>query len=333
MSADSPSPLGYPTDRNLALELVRVTEAAAIASAGWTGRGLKHEADGAAVEAMRAAFDTVAIDGVVTIGEGEMDRSPMLYIGERVGCGGPAMDIAVDPLEGTDLCARNLPSALTVVALAERGHFLHAPDIYMEKIAVGPDLPQDVVDLDAPIEANLRSLARARNKDVSELVLCALDRPRHEELVSRARAAGARVMLVTDGDVAAVIATCLPESGVDLYAGSGGAPEGVLAAAALRCMGGQIQGRLLFENATQRTRAQNMDEGRDLTRRLFVEDMATGRVLFCATGVTSGPLLRGVRYAGAHHVRTHSLVMRSRSRTIRFIETMHDRRFGTSDSD
>ncbi|NVN13282.1 class II fructose-bisphosphatase, partial [Nguyenibacter vanlangensis] len=213
------------TDRNLALELVRVTEAAAMAASHWTGRGRKNEADGAAVEAMRQAFDTVAIDGTVVIGEGEMDEAPMLFIGEKVGAGGPAMDIAVDPLEGTNLCAKNMPNALTVVALAEAGNFLHAPDIYMEKIVVGPDLPAGVVDLDAAIGINLRELARAKRKDISELTLCALERERHEELIAKTREAGARVMLLSDGDVAAAIAACLPDSRVDIYAGSGGAPE------------------------------------------------------------------------------------------------------------
>lgn len=311
------------TDRNLALELVRVTEAAAIASAHWTGRGQKNEADGAAVQAMRAAFDTVAIDGVVTIGEGEMDEAPMLYIGEKVGSGGPAMDIAVDPLEGTNLCAKSLPNALTVVALAERGNFLHAPDIYMEKIVVGPDLPEGVVDLDASIGNNLRSLAKAKKRDVSDMVLCALDRERHEELIAYAREAGARVMLLSDGDVAAAIATCIDGGGVDLYAGSGGAPEGVLAAAAIRCMEGQMQGRLLFEDDTQRERAREMANGLDPARKLFLHDMASGHVLFSATGVTSGPLLKGVERPSPTRARTHSIVMRSKSGTVRYIESHH----------
>ncbi|GBD57113.1 class II fructose-bisphosphatase [Gluconobacter wancherniae] len=312
------------TDRNLALELVRVTEAAAIASSEWTGRGKKNEADGAAVQAMRLAFDTVAIDGVVTIGEGEMDEAPMLYIGEKVGSGGPGMDIAVDPLEGTNLCAKSLPNAMTVVALAERGKFLHAPDIYMEKIVVGPDLPEGVVDLDSTIEANLRSLARAQKREVSDLVLCALDRERHEEMIAKTREAGARVRLLTDGDVAAAIATCLPGSGVDIYAGSGGAPEGVLAAAAVRCVNGQMQGRLLFEDDTQIERAREMAPGLDPSRRLGLHDMAAGHVLFCATGVTSGDLLRGVERLGPSRARTHSLVMRSKSGTVRFMETHHN---------
>ncbi|MGY0485224.1 class II fructose-bisphosphatase [Endobacter medicaginis] len=310
-------------DRNLALELVRVTEAAALAAANWTGRGLKNEADGAAVEAMRLAFDAVAISGTVVIGEGEMDEAPMLYIGEQVGAGGPAMDIAVDPLEGTNLTAKNAPNALTVVALAERGNFLHAPDIYMDKIAVGPGLPNGVVDLDNTIGTNLRELARAQKRDISELTLCTLDRPRHEELIARTREAGARVMLISDGDVAAVVATAMPGSGVDIFAGSGGAPEGVLAAAAMRCVNGQMQGRLLFEDEDQVARAREMDPSGDPRRKLGLYDMAKGDVLFSATGVTDGALLRGVRFAHGRAI-THTIVMRSKSGTIRFIEGQHD---------
>ncbi|MBN8904572.1 MAG: class II fructose-bisphosphatase, partial [Rhodospirillales bacterium] len=216
------------TDRNLALELVRVTEAAAVAASRWIGRGKKNEADGAAVEAMRKAFDTIEIDGLVVIGEGEMDEAPMLYIGEKVGKGGPAMDIAVDPLEGTTLTAKGGPNALATIALAERGNFLHAPDIYMEKIAVGGGLPEGVVDLDAPVASNLKNLAKAKKCDVSDLVACILDRDRHKELIAQVREAGARIMLISDGDVAGVIATTMPDSLVDIYLGSGGAPEGVL---------------------------------------------------------------------------------------------------------
>ena len=312
----------YQTDRNLALELVRVTEAAAIAASRWTGRGQKNEADGAAVEAMRSAFDTVAIDGTVVIGEGEMDEAPMLYIGEKVGAGGPAMDIAVDPLEGTVLTAKNAPNALTVVALAEQGRFLHAPDIYMEKIAVGPGLPEDVVDIDAPIGRNLRSLAAARKCDISDLTLCTLDRERHDELIARTREAGARVMLISDGDVAGVIAACMPDSGVHIFAGSGGAPDGGLAAAALRCIGGHMQARLLFEDEAQVKRAQEMAIG-DPRRRLSLVDLASGAVLFSATGVTPGALRRGGVRWGAHAV-THSIVMRSKSGTVRCIEGRHN---------
>ncbi|MBB2170396.1 class II fructose-bisphosphatase [Gluconacetobacter aggeris] len=311
------------TDRNLALELVRVTEAAAMAASHWTGRGQKNEADGAAVEAMRLAFDTVAIDGTVVIGEGEMDEAPMLFIGEKVGAGGPAMDIAVDPLEGTNLCAKNMPNALTVVALAEAGNFLHAPDVYMDKIVVGPDLPEGVVDLDASIGANLRELARAKRKDISELTLCALERERHEELIAKTREAGARVMLLSDGDVAAAIAACLPDGQVDIYAGSGGAPEGVLAAAAVRCVRGQMQARLLFEDDEQLRRAREMNPGKDPSRKLGLYDMAKGDVLFSASGVTTGPLLRGIRRDGRRAV-THSIVMRSKSGTVRFVEAHHD---------
>ncbi len=318
----SSAPSYRPSDRNLALDLVRVTEAAAIASAKWMGRGQKNEADGAAVEAMRAAFDTVEIEGTVVIGEGEMDEAPMLYIGERVGRGGPKMDIAVDPLEGTTLTAKGGPNAITVVALAESGKFLHAPDIYMEKLAVGAGLPDDVIDIDAPIGENLRSVARAKKLEIGELVLCTLDRDRHAELVIRAREAGARIVLISDGDVAAVIAASLPESGIDMFAGSGGAPEGVLAAAALRCTGGQMQARLLFDDEAQVERARTMHMG-DPKRRLSLDDLAGGDVLFSATGVTSGAMLRGVR-ATPRGAITHSIVMRSKSGTVRYVEAHHN---------
>jgi fructose-1,6-bisphosphatase II / sedoheptulose-1,7-bisphosphatase len=309
-------------DRNLALELVRVTEAAALAASRWMGLGKKNEADGAAVEAMRKAFDAVAIDGTVVIGEGEMDEAPMLYIGEKVGRGGPEMDIAVDPLEGTTLTAKGGPNAITVIALAERGNFLHAPDIYMDKIAVGSGLPAGVVDIDDAPAKNLRNLARAKRCDVSDLVACILDRPRHEELIAKTREAGARIMLISDGDVAGVIATTNTESGVDLYMGSGGAPEGVLSAAALRCVGGQMQGRLLFEDDAQRERARQMGVT-DPNRVFSVSDMARGEVMFAATGVTGGAMLRGVRRFGNGAI-THSVVMRSKSGTVRYIEAHHN---------
>ena len=309
-------------DRNLALELVRVVEAAALAASRWMGRGQKNEADGAAVEAMRRAFDTVAIDGTVVIGEGEMDEAPMLYVGERVGAGGPAMDIAVDPLEGTTLTAKGGPNAITTVALAGRGCFLNAPDIYMDKIAVGGGLPDGVVELDASIEANLRNLARAKGREVGDLVVCTLDRERHEALIARVRAAGARIILLSDGDVAGVIATAQPDSGVDLYVGSGGAPEGVLSAAALRCVGGQMQGRLVFEDDAQVGRARAMGIT-DPSRVYGITDMAKGDVMFAATGVTSGAMLRGVRRYG-HGATTHSIVMRSKSGTVRMIEAQHN---------
>ena len=310
------------TDRNLALELVRVTEAAALAASHWMGLGRKNEADGAAVTAMRKAFDTVAIAGTVVIGEGEMDEAPMLFIGEKVGAGGPAMDIAVDPLEGTTLTAKGGPNAMAVVALAEHGNFLHAPDIYMQKIAVGGGLPDGVVDIDADVATNLRNLARAKNCAVSDLVACMLDRDRHKELIAKAREAGARIVLLSDGDVAGVMATSQPESGIDIYMGSGGAPEGVLAAAALRCIGGQMQGRLMFEDDGQIARARTMGLA-DPHQAFTCEQMARGDVMFAATGVTSGAMLRGVRRFGQGAV-THSVVMRSKSGTVRFIEAHHN---------
>ena len=310
------------TDRNLALELVRVTEAAALSASHWMGLGKKNEADGAAVTAMRKAFDTVAISGTVVIGEGEMDEAPMLYIGERVGAGGPAMDIAVDPLEGTTLTAKGGPNAMAVVALAEHGNFLHAPDIYMQKIAVGGGLPDGVVDIDATVEANLRNLARAKKCDVSDLVACMLDRDRHKELIAKTREAGARIVLLSDGDVAGVMATSQPESGIDIYMGSGGAPEGVLAAAALRCIGGQMQGRLMFEDDGQILRAREMGLA-DPHKAFTCEEMAKGDVMFAASGVTSGAMLRGVRRFG-HGAVTHSVVMRSKSGTVRYIEAHHN---------
>ena len=309
-------------DRNLALDLVRVTEAAALAASRWMGRGKKNEADGAAVEAMRRAFDSVAIEGTVVIGEGEMDEAPMLYIGERVGAGGPPMDIAVDPLEGTSITAKGGPNALAVVALAERGNFLHAPDIYMDKIAVGPGLPEGIVDLDASVGENLRALARAKGRSVNDIVVCMLERDRHAHLMEGCRSAGARIMLLGDGDVAGVIAAAMPEGGVDIYMGSGGAPEGVLAAAALRCIGGQMQGRLLYEDEAQRQRARDMGVN-DPDHKYGVSEMAKGDVMFAATGVTSGALLKGVRRFGTGAY-THSMVMRSKSGTVRYIEANHN---------
>ncbi len=310
------------TDRNLALELVRVSEAAALAASRWMGLGKKNEADGAAVEAMRRAFDSVAIDGTVVIGEGEMDEAPMLFIGEKVGQGGPAMDIAVDPLEGTTLTAKGGPNAMAVIALAEAGNFLHAPDCYMDKIAVGGGLPRGVVDLDASVGENLRNLAKARKCDVSDLTACLLDRDRHAELIAKTREAGARIILLSDGDVFGVIATTQPDSGIDIYMGWGGAPEGVLAAAALRCVDGQIQGRLMYEDDAQRARAIAMGI-KDPNQKFEIMDMARGDVMFAATGVTSGPMLKGVRRSPAGAI-THSLVMRSKSGTMRFIEAHHN---------
>ena len=310
------------SDRNLALELVRVTEAAAIAASRWIGRGKKNEADGAAVEAMRKAFDTVAITGTVVIGEGEMDEAPMLYIGERVGQGGPAMDIAVDPLEGTSITAKGGTNAIATVALAEHGNFLHAPDIYMDKIAVGGGLPDGVVALDASVAENLRNLARAKKTDISELMVCMLDRERHQETIAKIREAGARVTLIGDGDVAGVIATSQAFTGIDMFLGSGGAPEGVLSAAAMRCIGGQMQGRLLFEDEAQIERARGMGIN-DPSRIYTIQEMAKGDVMFAATGVTAGQMLRGVVRAGPGAI-THSIVMRSKSGTVRYIEAHHN---------
>ena len=321
--SDTKQPLpGLMTDRNLALELVRVTESAALAASRWIGRGLKNEADGAAVEAMRKAFDAVAIDGTVVIGEGEMDEAPMLFIGEKVGAGGPPMDIAVDPLEGTTLTAKAGPNAMATLALAENGNFLHAPDIYMDKIAVGGGLPPGVVNLDDSVASNLRNLARAKRCEISDLVACILDRDRHKELIAHCREAGARIMLISDGDVAGVIATAMPDAEIDIYMGSGGAPEGVLAAAALRCVGGQMQGRLLYESDDQIERVRAMGHA-DPKRCFSVEEMAKGDVMFAATGVTNGAMLRGVRRRPGGAM-THSIVMRSHSGTVRFIEAHHN---------
>jgi fructose-1,6-bisphosphatase II / sedoheptulose-1,7-bisphosphatase len=309
-------------DRNLALELVRVTEAAALAASRWIGRGKKNDADGAAVEAMRKAFDTVAIAGTVVIGEGEMDEAPMLFIGEKVGMGGPEMDIAVDPLEGTSIAAKGAPNALAVVALAEHGNFLHAPDIYMDKIAVGAGLPEGVVDLAAPVKENLKNLALAKKRDIADLMVCILERERHEEIIARCREAGARITLIGEGDVAGVIATSQAEAGIDIYMGSGGAPEGVLAAAALRCIGGQMQGRLMFEDDSQIERARGMGIT-DANRIYSITEMAKGDVMFAATGITSGQMLRGVQRFGETAI-THSMVMRSKSGTVRYVEAHHN---------
>ncbi len=310
-------------DRNLALEAVRVTEAAALSASRLMGRGDEKAADQAAVDAMRFALNSLAIDGTVVIGEGERDEAPMLYIGEKVGTGaGPKIDIALDPLEGTTITAKGGANALAVIAMAEAGGFLNAPDVYMDKIAVGAGLPDGVVDLDETPGNNLRSLAKAKRADVSDLVVCILDRPRHAELIAKVREAGARIMLISDGDVSGVIATSRPNSGVDLYLGSGGAPEGVLAAAALRCIGGYMQGRLLFRNDDERARAQRIGIT-DLQRKYGLLDLAKGEVMFAATGVTNGTMLQGVRRFAGGAV-THSMVNRSKSGTVRFIEAQHN---------
>jgi len=322
MSLQLDSSFNNVLERNLALETARVTEAAALSASRLMGRGDEKAADQAAVDAMRQALNSLNIDGTVVIGEGERDEAPMLYIGEKVGSGeGPAVDIALDPLEGTTITAKGGPNALAVIAMAEAGNFLNAPDVYMDKIAVGPGLPDGVVDLDASPVENLKSLAAARNSEVSDLVACILDRPRHEQLIAEVREAGARIMLISDGDVSGVIATAEQESGVDVYMGSGGAPEGVLAAAALRCIGGQMQGRLLFRNDDEKARAHKWGI-EDLDRKYSMMDMAMGNVMFAATGVTSGAMLKGVRRFSGGAV-THSLVMRSKSGTVRYIEAHH----------
>jgi fructose-1,6-bisphosphatase II / sedoheptulose-1,7-bisphosphatase len=309
-------------DRNLALEVVRVTEAAALAASRLMGRGDEKSADQAAVDAMRKALGALAIDGVVVIGEGERDEAPMLYIGEKVGAGGPRMDIALDPLEGTTITAKGGPNALAVIAMAEQGGFLNAPDVYMDKIAVGGGLPDGVIDLDAAPKANLGNVAKALKTDVSNIVACILDRPRHAELIAKVREAGARIMLISDGDVSGVIATSRPDSGVNIYMGQGGAPEGVLAAAALRCIGGQMQGRLIFRNDDERGRAAKLGVT-DLNRKYTMNELAKGDVMFAATGVTDGSMLRGVRrFPGGAN--THSIVMRSKTGTVRVIEASHN---------
>ncbi|MBL8691476.1 MAG: class II fructose-bisphosphatase [Rhodospirillaceae bacterium] len=309
-------------DRNLALEAVRVTEAAALAASAWMGRGNEKAADQAAVDAMRTALNSLAIDGTVVIGEGERDEAPMLYIGEKVGRGGPKIDIALDPLEGTTITAKGAPNALAVIAMADHGHFLNAPDVYMDKLAVGGGLPEGVVDLDEGPGKNLKALAKAKKVDISDIVACILDRPRHAELIAKTREAGARIMLISDGDVSGVIATAKPEAGVDIYMGSGGAPEGVLAAAALRCIGGQMQGRLLFRNDDEKGRAAKLGI-KDLNRKYSMLDLAKGDVMFAATGVTDGSMVRGVRRVG-NSILTSSLVMRSKTGTVRTIEAEHD---------
>jgi fructose-1,6-bisphosphatase II len=310
-------------DRNLALEVVRVTEMAAIASARLMGRGSKNESDQAAVDAMRRTFDMLNIDGTVVIGEGERDEAPMLYIGERVGRGtqsaGP-VDIAVDPLEGTNLCAYGKPGAISVVALANRGGLLNAPDTYMEKIAVGP-AARGAIDLSKSPTANLENIARAMKRSVSELTVVIMDRDRHAELIKEVRAAGARVRLIDEGDVAGAVATCFEESGIDVLMGIGGAPEGVISAAALRCVDGDFQGRLRFRSKDEEARAQRMGIS-DPDRIYTAEELAAGEVMFAATGVTSSEFLRGVRFF-AGGCETHSIVMRSKSGTVRHITARH----------
>ena len=310
-------------ERNLALEACRVTEAAALAASRWLGRGDEKAADQAAVDAMRTALNALDIRGTVVIGEGERDEAPMLYIGEEVGTGkGPEIDISLDPLEGTTITAKGGQNSLAVMAMAEKGNFLNAPDVYMQKIAVGGGLPDGIVDLDNTVEENLENVAKAKEKDIADMLVCILDRPRHAEIIQSVRDAGARIMLIGDGDVSGVISTSDPKSGVDMYIGSGGAPEGVLAAAALRCIGGQIQGRLLFRNDDERGRAAKWGIT-DLDRKYNILDMAKGDVMFAATGVTDGTMLQGVRVF-KDRATTQTLIMRSKSGTVRTIDATHN---------
>jgi fructose-1,6-bisphosphatase II / sedoheptulose-1,7-bisphosphatase len=312
-------------DRALTLELVRVTERAAIASAGWRGKGDEKAADRAAVEAMREELGRVRISGRIVIGEGERDEAPMLFIGEDVGGGdGPEVDIAVDPLEGTTLCAKNQPDSICVLAMAERGGLLNAPDVYMQKIAIGSGYPEGTVDLDMSPRQNIESLARAKGVPVSEITASMLDRPRHAALLDELRSTGCGIKLLSDGDIAGIIhAVNTEDTGIDIYIGSGGAPEGVLAAAAIRCIGGQMQGRLMLDSDDKRQRARRMGVT-DPNRKYTTHDLASGDVLFAATGVTDGTLLAGVRYR-KNAVRTSTVVMRSWSQTVRWITADHHR--------
>ncbi|MCC3356257.1 class II fructose-bisphosphatase [Bacillus sp. REN16] len=308
-------------ERSLSMELVRVTEAAALASARWMGRGKKDDADGAATSAMRDVFDTIPMKGQVVIGEGEMDEAPMLYIGEKLGNGyGPRVDVAVDPLEGTNILASGGWNALSVLAVADNGNLLHAPDMYMEKIAVGPEAV-GLIDINAPIIDNLKAVAKAKNKDIEDVVATVLNRPRHEHIITQLREAGARIKLINDGDVAGAINTAFDHTGVDILFGSGGAPEGVLSAVALKCLGGEIQGKLLPQTDEELARCIKM--GLDVSKVFGMEDLVRGDdAIFAATGVTDGELLRGVQFKGSIGT-THSLVMRAKSGTVRFIDGRH----------
>lgn len=308
-------------ERSLSMELVRVTEAAAVSAARWMGRGLKNEADDAATTAMRIVFDTIPMEGIVVIGEGEMDEAPMLYIGEKLGSGGgPQVDVAVDPLEGTNIVASGGWNALAVIAIADKGNLLHAPDMYMNKIAVGPEAVGKI-DIDASVTENLLAVAKAKNKDIEDVVATVLNRERHADIIEEIRAAGARIKLINDGDVAGAINTAFDETGVDILFGMGGAPEGVLAAVGLKCLGGEIQGRLVPSNDEEIERCKKM--GIDYTQVLRMDDLVKGDdAIFAATGVTDGELLRGVQFKGDYS-KTHSLVMRSKSGTVRFVEGRH----------
>ncbi|HEX6594790.1 MAG TPA: class II fructose-bisphosphatase [Bacillota bacterium] len=309
-------------ERSLTLELVRVTEAAALSSSRWMGRGKKDEADEAATTAMRAFFDTIPMQGTVVIGEGEMDEAPMLYIGEKLGTGtGPRVDVAVDPLEGTSIVAQGTWNALSVIAIADHNNLLHAPDMYMKKIAVGPEAVGKI-DINASATDNLKAVAKAKNKAVEDVVAVVLDRPRHDDLVREIRKTGARIKLIPDGDVAGAVNTAFDETGVDILLGIGGAPEGVLAAVALKCLGGEIQGKLVPSNEKERERCRQMGID-DLDKVYYMEDFCSGDdAIFAATGVTDGELLKGVQYKGSKAT-TQSVVMRAKSGTVRFIDGEH----------
>jgi fructose-1,6-bisphosphatase class II len=312
-------------DRNLALEFVRITEAASLACSKLTGRGDSHAADQAAVDAMRKAFENISIDGTIVIGEGERDEAPMLYIGEKVGKVGPespSVDIALDPLEGTQICANGGVGALSVIAVAEKGHFLHAPDTYMDKMAVGPKA-KGLVSFDQSLEENIQVVAKALDKKVEEMTIVVLERDRHVELISHIRKLGARILLIGDGDVSAGIATSLEETGIDMLLGVGAAPEGVITAAAQKCLGGDFIGKLKWRSEEEKQRALKMGV-EDPDRIYQRDDLARGDVMFCATGVTDGPLLKGVRFLAHQKAMTQSVVMRSKTGTIRFIESQHN---------
>jgi fructose-1,6-bisphosphatase II / sedoheptulose-1,7-bisphosphatase len=310
-------------DRVLVLEMVRVTEAAALSAAALIGRGDEKAADHAAVEAMRAALNTLDMDGTVVIGEGERDEAPMLFIGEKVGTGkGPSIDIALDPLEGTTITAKAGPNALAVLAIAEKGMLLNAPDVYMDKLAIGPGFAHDVVHIEKSVTENITSLAKAKGCKPGDIMACVLDRPRHEALIKELRSLGCGITLIPDGDVAGVIAVTDPSTGIDIYLGQGGAPEGVLAAAALRCVGGQFQGKLVFRNEDERERARKWGI-KDLAKVYTLEELAAGDVIFAATGVTDGSLLRGVHKAKDGSYTTHSVVMRASSGTVRYVSGEH----------
>jgi fructose-1,6-bisphosphatase II / sedoheptulose-1,7-bisphosphatase len=311
--------------RVLVLEMVRVTEAAAIAASRLIGRGDEDAADAAAVEAMRAALNALYMDGTVVIGEGERDEAPMLYIGEKVGSApgkGPKIDIALDPLEGTTITAKAGPNALAVLAIAEEGNLLNAPDVYMEKIAIGPGYPAGVIDLNKSPRENVIALAAAKGVPVNDIRICVLDRPRHEAMIAELRALGCGIFLIPDGDVAGVIATTNEDTNIDIYMGTGGAPEGVLAAAALRCVGGQFQGRLIFRNEDERARARRWGIS-DLDKIYHLEELAKGDVIFAASGVTDGSMLRGVKYLRDGRMTTESVVMRASSGTVRWVRCEH----------